>query len=166
LCQNGAAQRSSHHPAAFCSCTNEDHGPAGLPTAEPVTLGKKPSGRAWYRWLAKNRQEIAAVFASQRRPSWTLLVKTATQIGAVDENGNPPTREGLRKAWERLQRDQPDAALPVKKAARRKSAEILWPVASPPSEVPAAAPVQPTGGDDDPLPRASRNIFKPGRPKF
>ncbi|MFZ3237356.1 MAG: hypothetical protein WA184_18565, partial [Stellaceae bacterium] len=86
----------------------------------------------WYRWLAKNRAEIAAAFASQTRPSWTLLVKTATQIGAVDENGNPPTREGLRKAWDRLQRDQPEAGLLVKKETRRKSAETLWSVASPP----------------------------------
>jgi hypothetical protein len=120
----------------------------------------------WYRWLAKNRAEITAVFASQRRPSWMLLVKTATEIGAVDENGNPPTREGLRKAWERLQRDRPDAALSINKAARRKSAGTPQSVASPPSEVPAAVPAPGAGDDDDPPPRASRYVFKPGRPKF
>jgi hypothetical protein len=60
----------------------------------------------WYRWVDQHSDEISEVFATQARPPWSALVKAATDSGAVDENGRPPTREALRKAWLRLQQDR------------------------------------------------------------
>jgi hypothetical protein len=60
----------------------------------------------WYRWVEQRHDEIAKVFATQARPPWSALVKAAVESGAVDENGKPPTREALRKAFQRLEQDR------------------------------------------------------------
>lgn len=62
-------------------------------------------GRPLYRWLSRHHDEIAAVFATQARPSWEALAATARADKVLDATGKPPTRHAVRKAWKTLKAD-------------------------------------------------------------
>ena len=55
------------------------------------------------KWLYVNRDAIAPMMAVPR-PRWQALAKTAADNGIVDEHGNPPTRDAVRKAWQAIER--------------------------------------------------------------
>lgn len=105
----------------------------------------------WYRWVDQHADEISEVFATQARPPWSALVKAATESGAVDEKGKPPTREALRKAWQRLQQDRARSGATVAPRGARQSAQpspTSWQAASPAPVAPAiqADPTRPPSG--------------------
>lgn len=52
-----------------------------------------------YRWLDKNRAEIAEVFATHPHPPWKALADLCRTRQVKNAKGNPPTRKAVRDAW-------------------------------------------------------------------
>jgi hypothetical protein len=55
------------------------------------------------KWLYENRDAIAPMMAVPR-PRWQALARTAADNGVTDENGNAPSRDAVRKAWQAIER--------------------------------------------------------------
>jgi hypothetical protein len=58
-----------------------------------------------FQWLHQHHDQIADWFASQSRPGWEVIARTARANGVVNANGHPPNRGAVRKAWTTLQAD-------------------------------------------------------------
>jgi hypothetical protein len=56
------------------------------------------------RWLFEHQDEIAAVLATQGRPGWQALTRTAAANNVTDEKGAAYTADAVRKAWQAIER--------------------------------------------------------------
>ena len=104
-----------------------------------------------HRWLVEHYAAITVALASQSRPAWGALAKTAAEDGVLDINGNSPGYHAVRKAWKAIERAKAanPPTPPAVAAAMPRSVQAAQPV-------PPAAPSAPT-------PARPRNTFTVAR---
>ncbi|MFL5285402.1 MAG: hypothetical protein ACJ8AW_31600 [Rhodopila sp.] len=99
--------------------------------------------------MFENRDAIAPMMAGPR-PRWQALAATAIANGVTDENGNPPTRDAVRKAWQAIERNMNEKepnrlpqirANPTHQLPVVETKPVQKPLPAPPVE-PAASPIK------------------------
>jgi len=78
----------------------------GQMTRVAAGLAKRPYGgrQDLYRFLRANMAELSAMF-EELKPSWRTVAEELTNAGIIGASGDPPTRESVRKSWQRVCRD-------------------------------------------------------------
>ncbi len=78
----------------------------GQMTRVAAGLAKRPYGgkQDLYCFLRANMAELSAIF-EELKPSWRTVAEELTNAGIIGAGGDPPTRESVRKSWQRVRRD-------------------------------------------------------------
>jgi hypothetical protein len=104
------------------------------------------------RWLYKNHATLGPTMNAPRAP-WTALARTAAERG-LTFNGQPYSRQAVREAWKRVDRDMARIQLPGPVATPVRA------IVSPPSPTIPVPPL-PNGTADE---RRRSNSFRQWNP--
>jgi hypothetical protein len=110
-----------------------------------------------YRWLQDHYDQIAPIIATQSRPSWEALARTAKASGQTGPVDGGPSRQTIRKAWLRLALDMERAAKTVPRTSEQGKRQIE----RVPLPLPAAATAAPERHDTQPRERKRMILRSP-----